>query len=70
MTKEKRNASDYDPNGPETEEDGIRAEAIRRLKVRRMVEGARARAKSLAPHPSDSTVDAVPTPAVPVEPEK
>jgi hypothetical protein len=70
MTEEKPDTSDYDSQRPETEEDGIRAEAIRRLKVRRMVEGARARAKSLAPHPSDSTVDAVPTPAVPVKPEK
>ena len=26
----------WDPNAPETEEDGIRAEAVRRLKVRRM----------------------------------
>lgn len=25
-----------DPNGPETEEDGIRAEALRRLKVRQL----------------------------------
>jgi hypothetical protein len=26
----------FDPNGPETEEDAIRAEALRRLQVRRM----------------------------------
>jgi hypothetical protein len=30
---------DDDPNRPETEEDGIRAEALRRLQVRRMFTG-------------------------------
>lgn len=30
--------TDYDPNAPETEADGYRAEAIRRLKVRKLFE--------------------------------
>ena len=29
----------YDPNAPETEEDGIRAEALRRLKVQQLFKG-------------------------------
>ena len=30
---------EYDPNRPETEEDGIRAETIRRLRVRQLFKG-------------------------------
>ena len=35
MTKQEK----YDPNAPETEEDGIRAEALRRLKVQQLFKG-------------------------------
>lgn len=35
LVKEQASVSADDPNRPETEEDGIRAEALRRLKVRR-----------------------------------
>ena len=31
-----KEAQKYNPNEPETEEDGIKAEALRRLKVRQM----------------------------------
>jgi hypothetical protein len=37
----------YDPNAPETEEDGIRAEALRRLKVRRLSTEAKAQNPAL-----------------------
>ena len=35
MTRQEK----YDPNAPETEEDGIRAEALRRLKVHQLFKG-------------------------------
>lgn len=38
----------FDPNGPETEEDGIRAEALRRLKVRRLSPEAQGENRALS----------------------
>jgi hypothetical protein len=38
-TQAKDTPQDDDPNRPETEEDGIRAEAIRRLKVHHLFKG-------------------------------
>ncbi len=40
--------TDYDPNAPETEEDCIRAEAIRRLKVLKLFEKPTPQGKKLA----------------------
>lgn len=44
----------YDHNQPETEEDGIRAEAVRRLKVRQLFKNR----QSLTPTSMKPTVDA------------
>jgi hypothetical protein len=45
---------DYDLNRPETEEDGIRAEAIRRFKVRQLFKGRQVQTKDSSPLPSDT----------------
>ncbi len=44
---------DDDLNRPETEEDGIRAEAIRRLKVHHLFKGRQVQTKDSSPLPSD-----------------
>ena len=41
-----RQEMEWDPNGPETEEDAIRAEALRRLKVRQQLQGQRDRIRA------------------------
>lgn len=43
-----------DPNRPETEQDGIRAEALRRLKVRRMLQAQADPTPGSSPSPSDT----------------
>jgi len=45
MTKQEK----YDPNAPETEEDGIRAEALRRLKVQQLFKGRKVDKSTLLP---------------------
>ncbi len=44
---------EYDPNAPETEEDGIQAESLRRLKVRRMLKARPGQTKGLSPSQND-----------------
>lgn len=43
-----------DPNRPETEQDGIRAEALRRLKVRQLLKAQPAPTPDLSPSPSST----------------
>ena len=45
MTRQEK----YDPNAPETEEDGIRAEALRRLKVQQLFKGRQVDKSTLLP---------------------
>lgn len=49
----------YDPNRPETEEDGIRQEGLRRLKVRQMSQGllVPTRNSSPSPKPTPATME-------------
>jgi hypothetical protein len=44
----------YDKNRPETEQDGLRAEALRRLKVRRMLQVQPDQTPGLSPSPSST----------------
>lgn len=39
----------YDPNRPETEQDGMRAEALRRLKVRQLLKAQPAQTPASSP---------------------
>lgn len=43
-----------DPNKPETEEDGIRAEVLRRLKVRRMLQAPAGQTPASSPSQSNT----------------
>lgn len=49
------NDQNNDPNREETEEDGIRAEAIRRLRVRHMSKALLAQTRAASPPPPLST---------------
>lgn len=49
------NDQNNDPNREETEDDGIRAEAIRRLRVRHMSKALLAQTRAAAPQPPPST---------------
>lgn len=44
----------YDPNKPETEKDGMRAEALRRLRVRRLLKARQAQTPALLPSQSST----------------
>lgn len=44
----------YNPNKQETEQDGIQAEALRRLRVRRMLQAQPAQTPGSSPSPSST----------------